>query len=471
MDESANTDFGTQLKDAINTKSLWYDSELLPKLSEDYRLHLTALRVLIDELTKKSLITPDPYKKDKKISEVNCPDDSDFNDSERSVKLGTRISEYETTLDFICNYMKFSCENLTMDKIKKLLMFNNVFNWENLSMNSQRANSRALAYCVNQLKASANPILLSNLSDAMYKTTQALKEINNGLKELANFQKERYKLDVRTNVIEYSGFSKSSFCNTTAFIAEIKKHWTSRMPKRNFASELISEIAAEETSPNKEDFRAKLLKDLSIPEKKVVKKAPVIDTHENLMDAIRTLGSLCNQYEMVLQKIKDNHSVLESEHQSFFDKIAAFFRNLFGRKDPTEDYELVIVDKQSNAKKIETLNYNTFYDSLEKRTTYYSSIAIKNSPGYSKINMQKDPAILDFLHKQIADNSRLHTILTALDEFFKTQTNTKDRARIRGIKMELTTIKNILIKTNQLCAEYTAYIDEQKQMEKLGINE
>ncbi len=469
--EDKSTDFGTRLKNAIDEKTLWYDTTLLPKMQDGYRLHLTALRVLMEELTKKSLITPDPYKKEKKISDVECPDDSDFNDTERSVKIGIRLSEYDSTLDFICNYMKFSCESLTMDKIKRLLLFNNVFNWQNLSLNSQKANTRGLAFCVMQLKSSANPMLLSNLSDALYKTNQALTEITNGLKEIAGFQKERYKMEVRTNVLASPHFNKDAYSSAEKMIAEIKKLWTSCMPKRNYSSELIAEVAAEEASPNKEEYREKLLKELAIPEKKIVKKAPAVDTHESLMDAIRTLGSLCNQYEMVLQKIKDNHGVLESEHQSFFDKICAFFRNLFGKKDPTEDYELVITDKTSNSKKIEVLNYSTFYDSLEKRCRYYASIVVKNSPGYSKINMQKDVAILDFLHKQIEDNLKLHTVLVALDEFFKSRTNTKDRSRIRGIKMELTTIKNIIIKTNQQCAEYTAYLEEQKQMEKLGINE
>ena len=37
--------------------------------------------------------------------------------------------------------------------------------------------------------------------------------------------------------------------------------------------------------------------------------------------------------------------------------------------------------------------------------------------------------------------------------------------------MELTSLKNILVKTNQLRAEYVAYIEEKEQMRKLGITE
>ncbi len=467
--EETSTDFNSQVKEAISSKTQWYDTNLLPKMEDNYRLHLSAVRVLYDELQKKSLIVPDPYKKDKKISDVSCPDDSEYNDTERAVQIGIRFSEYESTLDFICNYMKFSCESLTMDKIKKLLLFNAAFNWQNLSMNSQKHNTRGLAYCISQLKTSASQIQLSNLSDALYKTTQALGEINNALKELAGFQKETYKAQVRENVLANSSFNRQACTSPEAMVQEIKKLWSNCMPKRNFASELINEIAQEEVGPNKDELRSKLLSTLSIPVAKVVKKKQTVDTHESLMDAIRTIGSLCNQYDAVLAKIKDNHDLLESEHDTFIEKLLNFFRQMFGKKNGNADYELVLTDKTNSTKKTEMLNYFTFSESLEKRSRYYASITVKTAPGYQKINMQKDDAILEFLHKQISETLPIHDILAALDELFKSNINTKERQKIRGIKMELTTIKNLIIKANQQCAEYSAYIEEQKQMEKLGI--
>ena len=35
--------------------------------------------------------------------------------------------------------------------------------------------------------------------------------------------------------------------------------------------------------------------------------------------------------------------------------------------------------------------------------------------------------------------------------------------------MELTSIKNIIVKTNQIRAEYVAYIEEAEQLKRLGI--
>ena len=57
----------------------------------------------------------------------------------------------------------------------------------------------------------------------------------------------------------------------------------------------------------------------------------------------------------------------------------------------------------------------------------------------------------------------------ALDEYFKNNVNPLERSKIRGITMELTTIRNIIVKSNQIRAEYVAYAEEQEQMRKLGI--
>ncbi|MBR5866299.1 MAG: hypothetical protein IKZ04_00155, partial [Spirochaetaceae bacterium] len=79
--------------------------------------------------------------------------------------------------------------------------------------------------------------------------------------------------------------------------------------------------------------------------------------------------------------------------------------------------------------------------------------------------------IFSFLTKQLADCQQMLTILAAFDKFFKSAVQPMNRPRLKGLSMELTSIKNILVKTNQRKAEYSAYIEEQQQMRKLGITD
>ena len=99
--------FSEQLIAAIDKKTDWFNSRELQNVLEQYRLMHTCEKTLYEFLLKKSLITPDPYKNDKKISDIVPPENSPFTDNERSMIIGMRLSDYDSTLDFLCNYYKF----------------------------------------------------------------------------------------------------------------------------------------------------------------------------------------------------------------------------------------------------------------------------------------------------------------------------------------------------------------------------
>ena len=77
--------------------------------------------------------------------------------------------------------------------------------------------------------------------------------------------------------------------------------------------------------------------------------------------------------------------------------------------------------------------------------------------------------VVEFITKQLSECQRLITTLTAFDDFFKETVTPLDRSRIKGVKMEISSLKNTIIKTNQRKAEYSSLIEEQRQMQKLGL--
>ena len=116
-----SSEYLTSLKDAVKAKNDWLNSDLLPKTLDNYRLLHTCVKNLYEVLVKKSLITPDPYKLEAKISDITCPEESPYIENERSLVIGARFSNYESMLDFVCTYIKFSAEFITIPRIKKLI--------------------------------------------------------------------------------------------------------------------------------------------------------------------------------------------------------------------------------------------------------------------------------------------------------------------------------------------------------------
>ena len=77
--------------------------------------------------------------------------------------------------------------------------------------------------------------------------------------------------------------------------------------------------------------------------------------------------------------------------------------------------------------------------------------------------------VLEYVNQQISECNRMLKVMNGLDEFFKNAPLPSDRSKIKGLKMEITALKNSVVKANQHRSEYSAYMEEEAQLKKLGI--
>ena len=468
METSDN--FNKQLFELAEAKKNWYDTEEMIKILEEYRNLLGVVNNLINLLEKKGLIQPDPYKHDKKISDIAVPEEIPFLDSERSMVIGARLSDFESMLDFICNIFKFSVATVSVERIKTLLALNNYFQWNSLVPNSTKPNTKGLAEIIHAIKMGTDTLSVSVLNETINYASKTVSRINGLLKELTDFQKEIYKIEIRKCIFEHPSYSheKAQKSNQEA-LQQIKKLFPQVLGKKPFYSELIDELIQEEYSPEKQKFRETLLKKFEISSNKKEEKKIQINTKELLMDAVRALGAAAPLFEQIVQKVDENHKVLQSEHNGFLDKLLALIRQAFNRPEKPVVYTVTVTEPLTQSRKQEDINYQDFITDINRRRRTYNSFSIKKAPGYVKIENQTEKAIQEYLAKQISECNRLMQLLAALDEYFKSAPAIENRPKIKGLKMELTSLKNCIVKTNQRKAEYTALIEEEEQLKKLGI--
>lgn len=462
--------FTETLMQALDAKCQWYDNEELPRILENYRLLHTCIRTLFDFLVKKAMITPDPYKLDKKISDIKAPDSEQFVENERSVIMGQRFSDYESTLDFLCNYYKFSVSQLTLGNIKKLVDLNNSISWNSFSANSNKINTRVLATMILDARQNSDTFTASMITDNLSKASQAINDINSALKDYTDFQREWYKGQVRKNVIAHPGFDQEKALSAPAAeTQQIKKHFAAAMGKVPFYSELIEEIVQEDQGDNKANLQKAVLAKLDVAKEETKKAENKIDTKSLIMGALQVLGAMTPQLSQILQKIQENHDILESEHNSFMDRLKRTLRKAFNIEEKPLYYSITIVDQSTGAKRIERINYKSLMADLSTKARRYASVAQKNSPGYQKIASMPEEKISEFVTAQITDCNKMMVILNALDEFFKSAASPNNKSKIKGLKIDITTLKNSVVKANQHRADYSSYIEEAEQMKKLGI--
>jgi hypothetical protein len=469
---SDGQNFTKELETALTAKTEWFNTVSLPDMLINYRLLHTCVKNLYELLVQRSLVKPDPYKLDKKISEITVPDDSPFMETERATVMGARISDYETMLDFVCTYFKFSVDHVDIAQIKRLADLNNCIDWKNFSANTSKTNTRSLAELINEARNHASQMTLSLITDSINKSAQAIAAINSSLKELTDFQREIYKGQMRKDLFEHPAFNKAAAAKSAADETnEIRRMYPEVMGKKPFYNDLVQEIIKEDHAPNKMQLQNALLQKLQVKEQRSAAAKKKVDTKGMLMETVLVLSALGPQLDAVIAKIQANHDILASEHNSFFDKLRKTLRQAFNIPEPKEEYELVIINQKTDAKTIKAVEYNTFLTNLERKNRFFLSFSGKQTAEYRKIESSTEESILDFLNKQISDSQEILVLLNALDDFFKASSGPQDKDKIKGLKIELVTMKNSLVKANQKRAEYTSLIEEENQMKKLGIKD
>ena len=105
-----------------------------------------------------------------------------------------------------------------------------------------------------------------------------------------------------------------------------------------------------------------------------------------------------------------------------------------------------------------------------KKVHILNGIATRQTE-YSKIEHSSEEAILSFVNKQISQMQSLFSILNALDGYFKNNVENSLRPKVRGMQIELSSMRNSIVNANKKRGEYASFKEENEQMKKLGIKE
>lgn len=463
-------DFTDLLFQAILERQQMFDSWLLPKLQEEYRITQSAAQTIYTILLKKGIIHDEPYKYDGKASDIDIPDDSGFTDSEKASAIAQRLAQYEGMLDFVNNYYKFTCDFLTTDRINKLVALGRTFSWESFSNMSNRPNTRGLAELINNVRNGSEPLSISILNDALTQLGKSSISITKQLKSLTDFHRERYKTAVRKLVMPSVIIDPASLsAGTGAAIREIKKSFAINMKGQPFYTELIEEILKENWSPEHPVLQQQLLASLAIT-KQAGGKGPQNESFKPvLMDGIRTLGSVTPQLDEIIAKLTENSSIIASMDRSFISRLAQILRKAFHRPENEKPISINTMDAVTQTSKHENILFSAYIDELKKKSRVYATFTIRTSAPYLKLEAMEEQQILDYLTRQVAELSNALKQAAGLDEYFKQAATPEVRDRIRGVKVELAAIRNSLVKANQYRAEYASQVEEQQQLKKLGI--
>lgn len=226
--------FIEELSAVLETKRNEFNSQILPKMQENYNIQSSAVHAVRSTLLKKRAIHDDPYKYDSKMTEVEIPSKENFADSEKASVIGTRLAHYETMLDFVNNYYQFNTEFLTPKKISILLELNTTFIWSDFTSSSNHTNTKAAADIISTIFKGPDQLSSSLLRDAVSHLGKSETYINTQLKNLSIFYREEYKLLIRKEIMPSVKINKTDFANPSNALKEIKKFFQLNLKRNRF---------------------------------------------------------------------------------------------------------------------------------------------------------------------------------------------------------------------------------------------
>ncbi len=462
--EEANG-YQVKLEAALEKKAQFLEEKYLPRLMKNFRVFQTFFENIYNILLRKALVQEDPYKYDQKITEVTVPPQGNFMESEKQEKISQRLSEFHSQLDFLNNYYQFSLEFLTLDRIKRIVGLVQYINWLRLIETSTNITTVALAQELNKIRQGSDKLAAGIINDSTVQIGTNVKQILTMLKEIAFYLRETYKLELRRDVIS----RLPDLANKEEAVNKIKRLFRQEKGDKPFFPELVEEVLAEDYSDNRQELRAEVLSKLSVQEvkKKVSQEGHTYKTI--LLESIRLLASTGSYLNDSLKKLTDNNLILLNRKQSFGEKFKQWLQKVAQKGEPSQIIDVEYFDSISSATRIEKLDFKLFLEDTQQKARLFSAIYNKMSTAYLRLESASEDQIFKFLDINLKELHLIYRRLEGLNTYFRSEAPTEERGRIKGIKIELSSMKNSLVKSNQKKHEYVALKEEERQMKKLGI--
>jgi len=461
MAEMEITEYIDKLQDLLIVRKEWLERAELGKLKDELRTFQSSFASLYNIYLKKKLINEDPYKQESKISELEVPETGVFNEAKRIEQLSIRLSNFDNQMDFLVNFYQLGVDFLNLERIKRIVGLVRYIDWVAFTPDSQSLMTKAVAEMTNQSKSGVDPLTLSIIGESLTRLSKMTTSVMNTLKNLNLYYRESYKLNVRQNVTQAMSASEATPEN-------IRKKMPQAMPGTPFYRELIEEIIKEDYSKSGADLRETIINSLKVAEEKPKAAKSIVNYKNILLDGIQVIGGASNTLNEICAKLDENQAVMESRKKGFFEMIKELIRQITNAEPEEVIYNVEYMDTTKGIPVKEKVNFHRFRDDLDKKIKILTSFM--RGPAYNKLSAMAEEQVISYLERNIRDVQFYHKTLGALDDYFKANVVPNDREKIKGIKPELSALKNSIVKANQLRYEYSAQKEEADQMKRLGID-
>ncbi|MGO9307627.1 MAG: hypothetical protein ACLQDL_01230 [Spirochaetia bacterium] len=444
-----------QLEAAIETRRQWLEDEQIPALKNALASFEALFEGAIGMLIRKGLLREDPYNYEQAFSDIAIPKDDVLPEFENSDEVSYRLAAYRRQLKYVSTEYPLELSTLNLARLKKLSSLISYINWLELGESTKSPTTRAFARVFMKVRMGADSMASQILKDSevqIVRTTHLIRAI---LGDLISYCRESWKAEIRRIVLP--GLTESAGEGRTRreeMLKGIRRGFANRMAGRPWYPTLAEEVADEELSKDAEERRAKVLASLAVtaPERPAA-EAP--DGRAILLDSVRLFSRPSEEFATAIAVLEENEKLLAESRSSG----GGWLRRLLGTapaaKTDDRQYKVQYADPGVRTPKTETIDFPRFITEVQKKSSLLAALSAGGGPAYHRLASTPEEQLAGFVDKQLTELLLIHRRLGCLNTMFQARV-AQEKKTARGIKIELLTIKNALVKANHRRHEYKA---------------
>jgi hypothetical protein len=450
----ASASYVEQLETALDKRAKWLETVQIPLLRDTLVAFQSLFEGAMSMLIRKGLLREDPYNYEQAFTEIVIPSDEVLPDFENADEVSFRLASFRRQLKFISADSTFDLHSLSLARLKKISALISYINWLEFGEGSTSPTTRAFARAFMKVRMGSDTMASQILKDCEIQITKAIRQMRALIAELIAFHREMWKAELRRKVL--------SQLNLGALEGRARKEEALRAVRRGFGQSmsgkpwypaLSEEVIQEEIGEDGPARKEKVLASLVIVEPEAVKVAAAPEGKTVLMEAVRILCRPHEEVATALAVLEENERLLHDSRGSG----GGWLRRLLGRsgdqQGESRSFKVQYAEPGVPDPRTEVIDFPVFLVDTQKKSSLMAALASGKGPAYRKLDSTSEELLANFLDKQLNEVLLIHRRLASLNTLFQARA-AQGKKNMRGIKIELLTIKNSIVKANQRRHEY-----------------
>lgn len=467
-----SAEFLKRLENALEARRSWLEPRA-SMLKNAVQIYQQRFQALFDLFLRKGLVREDPYDYGQKPEELGAPSDEPFTETDKRDEISRRLDSLRKHLETIATTWKLDVDGLDLGRLKRLSALVRYLPWAGLSEQSPSPTGKVVAQFVNSIRMGTDRVHAVVVKDAVNQLAQSQRELALMVSEIAAYQRERWKATLRARALPRVPLDRQRpEAKREETLRALRRAVSDSMPGSPFYPELAGEVLDEELSPQAADLRARLLENLAqVPEAAPApapKRAPPQPDRNALLDAVRLLARSEAEMQSALATLTANAERLAGPTRGLAGFVHRLLMALAGRREKERTLDVEYLDPDGT--RHESVALAPFLESVRRKVELMASLGDESGQAFARLAAAADDQLLEFVERQLSDLMVLHRRMGGVNARLQAETpagrSAARRTEAKGIRLELSAVKNFLVKANQRMHDYTARLEELQQYQR-----